>query len=315
MMMKTVGDFRRTLEGCGSGEAGSVCLFSSYFQGTALPYFVRHYLAMLKPHFDRIVFLANDDREIDAESMAWLSGATDAVMLVRNEGYDFGMWQKAVREMGGLSAFSRVALVNDSCICFAPLDDLFRWLDAAGAPAAGMVLSNERFPHLQSYFLVLSDAAIPVVEHHLLSVGVVGAGYADVVRLGELGLSRALQDAGFRLEARYLPPPELLLNATLTCCYKFIDEGMPIIKRRSLRYPLGFVVRHAIKEGVGFHPLHYIRKIRALYPERAEEIDELFAGQFEASLAGSAKLHWRVARYWMVDRLARLRGRVFPARR
>lgn len=290
-----------------------LCLFSSYFAGESLPFFVRYYLRTLRLHFDRIVFLTNDNRPLDDESAAWLAAHVDEILPVRNEGFDFGMWQKAIRHLGGLGGCRRVALVNDSCICFAPLDDFFRWADATDAPAMGMVRSNEIAPHLQSYFMLFSGAALPVVEKHVLGVDVVTAAYDDVVLRGELGLSAALRAAGIPLLARYSPEPDFDLNASFEYCDRFIDDGMPLIKRKMLQYPQGHLVKFAMQNGIGVHPTYYIRKIRARFPARVDELDRLLAGQFVPSRSRALQLARRVIRYWFIIRLERL-GALFLTR-
>lgn len=283
-----------------------LCLFSSYFSSGSLPPHVRYWVAELRRHFDRLVMLTNDDRGLDDESLAYLSGLGVELRFVRNEGYDFGMWQKAVSLVGGFQSFSEVALVNDSCVCFAPLDQFFSWARTSAAPAAAMVKSYEISPHLQSYFLVFSGPAIPVVEAHLRHLDVVSAAYDDVVLRGEIGLSAALLSAGVPLVARYDPGPAFPLNASFACCDRFLDEGMPMIKRKMLHYPLGVQVRYAIENHIGVQPDYYISKIFRLYPERKAEIDVLLRGQFVPSVRGEFQLLRRVLRYWLMIRFERL---------
>lgn len=276
-----------------------VCLYSSYFTQTRLPFFVRFYLEQLMPHFGRIVLLTNDDRALDQESVRWLAERHIELMPVKNEGYDFGMWQKALRRLGDLSACSRLCLANDSCICFAPLTDFFAWVGSSHAEAAGLVTSWEASKHLQSYLLVFSGRAIPVAREHILAMNMVDAAYDDIVGAGELGLSQALLAADIPLASRYAPDRTGSRNPSLLHCAALLDAGMPMIKRRMLNYLPRYLIKHAVTSGLGVSRQFYIARIQALHPGQQALMRQLFADLPPRNLGAEFKLWRQFLKHWL----------------
>lgn len=274
-----------------------VCLYSSYFTQTGLPYFVRVYLEQLLPHFGRIVLLTNDDRALDQESLQWLAARDIELMPVRNEGYDFGMWQKAIRRYPELAQSRCLCLANDSCLCFAPLDDFMAW--ASGTEAAGMVKSREDGEHLQSYLLVFSGRAIPVACQHVLAMNLADAGYDDVVHAGELGLSKSLTDAGIVLQARHLPDRHCDGNPSFLLCSALIDAGMPLIKRRLLNYPPRNLIRQAMDSGQGISRRYYMRRILARHPGQEALVERLFADLQPFDLKAAIRMWRQFLKLWL----------------
>ena len=89
----------------------SICLFSSYFNQQVIPYYIKFYL-----------------EELNSEELSYLHKNKFTLKLVSNEGYDFGMWYKALLEIKS-EEFDRIALVNDSCVLFKSLTATFDWIN------------------------------------------------------------------------------------------------------------------------------------------------------------------------------------------
>jgi lipopolysaccharide biosynthesis protein len=208
----------------------SICLFSSYFQGEALPYYVRFYLENLCPHFTQIVFL-NNRKELNKESKAFLQNKSITTMMVDNEGYDFGMWYKAFKAID-TSAYERVALVNDSCILFKSLDEDFAKINASMADCIGMVISDRYSTHLQSFFLVYNQSLIQTVRDYFFEKGIIND-YRTVIQTYEIGLCKFLLEKGYTVESLYNNSERAFAkNPSFALVTKLIGEGIPLIKKK-----------------------------------------------------------------------------------
>lgn len=276
-----------------------VCLYSSYFTQAKLPYFVRVYLEHLLPHFGRIVLLTNDDRELDHESLEWLRAREIELMPVLNEGYDFGMWQKVIRRYPELTGCRRLCLANDSCLCFAPLDDFMTWASASGTEAAGMVKSWEGAEHLQSYLLVFSGRAIAIATSHISNLAIDIANYDDIVHLGELGLSDALLTAGIPLHARYWDGGKEDGNPSFVHSSTLIEIGMPLLKRKLLINPKRHVIRQAMRSGQGISRRYYLNQLRTRHPGAEAVIARMFAELPQPSLSAKLKTWRQIFKFWL----------------
>lgn len=280
-----------------------VCLYSSYFMQSSLPFFVRFYLEQLRPHFERIVFISNDDRDLDSDSVQWLADGGIELLLVRNEGYDFGMWQKALRALGDVSGLQRLCLSNDSCICFAPLSDFFGWAEAGGYEAAGLIQSKEQSLHLQSYLMVFSGRAVSLISDHILSLKVEGNDREYIVSEGEVGLSKMLLAQGVPLSSYF--DLDVDDNPSLFHCPTLIDMGMPMIKRRIFHYPQRHMIWRAVSLGRGFTRGYYIARVMRMCPEERVRISQLFADLPPRSLRAELKMWRQFLKCWIQLRLGR----------
>lgn len=278
-----------------------VCLYSSYFTQTGLPYFVRVYLEQLLPHFGRIVLLTNDDRALDQESLQWLAARDIELMPVRNEGYDFGMWQKAIRRYPELTQSQRLCLANDSCLCFAPLNDFFTWAANSKAEAAGLVKSYERGEHLQSYLLVITGRAIAVAIQHIEALDLSATSYDTIVNDGEVGLSRSLLASGIPLQAYHTPDHVNTKNPAFVHSVMLIDAGIPLIKRKLLNYTPRFLIRHAVRSGHGISRLYYFQRILAKHPDREAQTRVMFEELPPISLGDRIWMHRQFIKFWLLN--------------
>ncbi|MHB8401040.1 MAG: hypothetical protein ACYDCN_03400 [Bacteroidia bacterium] len=88
----------------------SICFYSSYFTQNYIPYYIKFYLEELEKHFTEIIFLTNEKTLIETD-LTYLKQKNITLKFVSNEGFDFGMWYKAFKELPSLD-YDRVALVN-----------------------------------------------------------------------------------------------------------------------------------------------------------------------------------------------------------
>jgi lipopolysaccharide biosynthesis protein len=250
----------------------SICFFSSYFNQPTIPYFIKFYLENLTPYFSEVVFLTNNNKQLDDESNNFLSERNIKLNYFENEGFDFGMWYKAFG-IYDVNAYDRVGLVNDSCILFRKPDEFFGWLDATDYDYCGMVDSNAISYHLQSYFLIINKKAIPEVAGYFKQHGIV-KDIKEVIKTYEIGMSAYLVDKGLKLGACYSTAnytgefsPMYLLSE------KLIVKGFPLIKKKIILCSFRkeeFLNLMRMK----FHidPRYHIRYIKQLYRSEEEQL-------------------------------------------
>ena len=209
----------------------SICLFSSYFNQTVIPYYIRFYLENLLPHFSEIVFITNE-KSLDQTSLSFLKDKKIQLLYVTNEGYDFGMWYKALQKIDA-TQYKKIAFVNDSSILFTKLDKFIKWCDNNESDYLGISESNAVSKHLQSYFLIVKNNAIPLVINYFNTVGIL-KNIKDVIVNYEIGLSTYLLSNGIKLNA-YIKnenyPGEF--SPYYYFIYKYLEQGSPVIKKKN----------------------------------------------------------------------------------
>lgn len=246
-------------------KSGTV-VFSTWSSSDRLQEYVKFYLAKLLPHFERVDVVTNE-RRIVPEDLQWLKDRGIRLMQVPNGGRDFGMWWRWMMREGRekVESMERLALVNDSCICFGSLDRYFRWaqeaeLDVYGP--AGCMHDEEVFHHIQSYFVMFSQRVLPTIYDHFEATGL-PQGH-DAVNKYEIVLANLARRKGMRTGAMWQTRGPKELNWQVIFYNVIRNAGVPIIKRTLLwrqaehpahrDYPSGchswrdFVLEHAEPE-------------------------------------------------------------------
>lgn len=205
----------------------SICFFSSYFQKNEIPPYVKIYLEELSRHFNEVILITNENQLIDTEIQYLYQNNINYLQVV-NEGFDFGMWYKAMKSYDILQ-YERIGLINDSCILFKSLDETFSWINAVDLDYCGMVSSIEISYHIQSYFIIINKKAIPFVYDYFMKNDI-KENILEVIHCYEVGLSSHLIDQGLKLGAIF--NSTLLANPSFVCIKHLLEQGMPLIKKK-----------------------------------------------------------------------------------
>lgn len=240
-----------------------ICLFSSYFNGSTLPYYVEYYVRELNQHFLKVLFITNQKGE-----GAWkesLNRMNVEVMEVQNEGYDFGMWYKAMLKID-VSTYTELALVNDSCILFRPIGEDMSKIRSMNEDYVGMVLSDRYSPHLQSYFVVAKGKAVPLMLSYFQEHGIVQE-YREVIQTYEIGLSVHMSKNNVGIGTLYNEGfSDYPKNPSFARIEKLIHEGIPMIKKKILyRNFRGLEYYWVIRMNFSTRYWKYIRIIQEKY--------------------------------------------------
>jgi Rhamnan synthesis protein F len=189
-----------TIPGPTAIAADDVCLFAHFDHDGRIDDHVVRYLESLQTTGFRIVFVTAS--RINSSDRQRLARICDDVILRENRGLDFGSWSEAYGRHRG-SIKGRLLLTNDSV--YGPIGNLgltLQRLLAVPADVYGLVECNLTAPHLQSWFLLLENrVAQGDVFAALMSQPFAEMAKADVIKAGEIALSRRLLAAGYRLRA------------------------------------------------------------------------------------------------------------------
>ncbi|MBX7050495.1 MAG: rhamnan synthesis F family protein [Flavobacteriales bacterium] len=298
----------------------ALCLYSSFVTGNDIPFYVRYYLQQLRPHFTKLVYITNE-RSMTEEAKSFLEHEKIDLMFVQNEGYDFGMWGKAL-DVEGAVGWNRIALVNDSCILFKPLDEDFRRINASNADYVGMIISDRYATHLQSFFLVINERAIPVMMEHFKEHGLI-ADYRELIQRYEIGLSQKMINKGMHVmslygnEFRSFPK-----NPSFALVRELIQEGIPLIKKKIVfRNYRGLEYYWVVRMNFDTDYRKYFKMIRQKYADACIDLDKVMIdapkkGHGDILLFATARAVANVLRSipgirWLFHRLVDLYKRYF----
>jgi lipopolysaccharide biosynthesis protein len=271
----------------------SLCLYSSYFTAHSIPYYVRFYLEQLLPHVSKLVFI-NNDKQLTEESLSFLRTKGIEIMMVANEGYDFGMWSKGFTQYNAMN-YQRVVLVNDSCVLFKDLADDFRRINSSDADYIGMVISDRYATHLQSFFLVINEKAISHVASYFNHHGLV-SDYSQVIETYEIGLTQKLMELGLTVESLYNNAHRAYAkNPSFALVPELIDEGIPLLKKKILfRNYRGFEYLWVVRMNFETDYRKHIAQIKGKYPTGLIDFDRVMSeapkqGHLDVRLLSTAR--------------------------
>ncbi len=184
---------------------GEVALFVHYDAVGAVADRVLDTLDRLREAGLSVLFVSNAGALRD-EAMAALRARCAGVLVRRNLGYDFGAMREGLRFWReALAGVRLLVLLNDSVLGpFAPLRPVLDRLDFARADVWGLVGSEQRAPHVQSWFLAVGRRALDDAAWARFWAGVRPVrSKAWVVGRSEVGFSRAMRRAGLRVAAAW----------------------------------------------------------------------------------------------------------------
>jgi lipopolysaccharide biosynthesis protein len=207
----------------------SVCLFASYVNGVGLPSYSKIYLLELKKHCTRLIYIHSN--ELDSVSILFLKENSIEILKVSNEGFDFGQWQKALVNIN-LPDYEQLCLVNDSCILFAPLDNVFKWFNTNSIDFGGLTESIIPQKHLQSYFLLFNKSTFKDLKYFFETTKA-SNDIHQIIKDFEIGLSQYLISENYSCGA-------FLSNDGYNgefapyyqCIESHINQGSPMIKKK-----------------------------------------------------------------------------------
>jgi len=218
------------LEGININTGKAICFFASYFKGETIPYYIKVYLQELKKYFPELIFLVSNEK-IAENDLTFLSQNNISLQKEKNEGYDFGMWYKAMQHHD-ISNYETVAFVNDSSVLFSSLTKFVSWAATEKADVLGMTESYSVSHHIQSYFLWFKKPALPFVKDYFQKQGI-QKDLDSVIKVYEIGLSTEILNKGLKIAA-FVSNNDY--KGEFAPYYHCIDshllQGIPMIKKK-----------------------------------------------------------------------------------
>lgn len=188
-------------------------LYASYQESESLPGYVRYALAGLAQTGFPVVYLTNE-RDLDADSHAFLDSHHIELFFTVNRGYDFGMWRRYLQYVAKFrkESWDRLVLINDSIVYYQNrFHSMFSRAEASDADAVSLTQNEEYRHHLQSFFLYLKPRAIQTLLEHF-ERNPETSGFYDTVRVMEVGFSGLMQDKGLKLDALYTTKDRIIFS-------------------------------------------------------------------------------------------------------
>lgn len=229
----------------------SLCVFTHYSRYSFVPHYVRIYLRELSHHFDHVIFVASSETIRQKETYQEQNIST---LLVKNEGYDVGMFYKAFMTINP-NEYSQIACINDSNILFNKLHPVFEWSKNHLFDFWGLIDSHEKpwfssHPdsyHIQSHFIVFNRKAIDKLPDFFRTLDFdriyeekdAAKLRQTVINNWEIGLSRFLISKGLKYGS-YIDSQSFSnefysgkkLNVTHKLYHELIRSGYPLIKKK-----------------------------------------------------------------------------------
>ena len=207
--------------------------------GTVRPDTARYIAELAEAGFS--VAIVSNGVPIRPDVAATLTGA--AIFLNRrNIGIDFGAWRMAMRALSlPKNDTKRILLINDGVYGpLVPLAPLLARMSPDAADLWGLTDSWERGHHLQSYFLLANASVIhSSVWSSFWKWMIPLPSKRWMVGRYEIGLSRRIRRAGFRVRALFpyetVVPDGSVANPTLGGWQALLTAGFPFLKRELLR--------------------------------------------------------------------------------
>lgn len=142
----------------------TLCIFMHYSNSLFIPQYVLIYLSELSNYFNEVILVTNE-RVIDNDYL--VHNQNISLVMVKNEGYDFGMFYKVFKSIDP-SEYLQIACINDSNVLFNNLNPIFEWGKSQNLDFWGLIDSYQKpwFSthhdnyHIQSHFLVFNRKAI-----------------------------------------------------------------------------------------------------------------------------------------------------------
>jgi hypothetical protein len=212
-------------------------------------------------HFDETVLITNN-KTLLGEDEQFLIENKIRLMLVTNEGFDFGMWYKAFNDIT-TQGYDRIGLINDSCILFKNLDEVFDIINKSDWDYCGILDTVQISYHLQSYFIIINKHAIKYVDAYFKKNGII-KNFDETIQKYEVGISKYILDQNLKTGSVFSYKINFTnRNPSYFSIEELLSLGFPIIKKKIIfgdyrKKDYLYLKYHRFN----FNPKHYINIIR-----------------------------------------------------
>ncbi len=199
-------------------------------RGEAAPHLLRQ-LDELGAQFDDVVLATT----VDLTPQAADAISARATLVRRaNYGHDFGSWRDGLERNDWAQGYDELLLTNDSYVgFFRPLGEIIRTMSARPVEFWGITRTARHSPHVQSYFLhFTSEALHSQAFRSFWTDSKPATDRQSAIQLQEVGISRAMVDAGYRFDSYFTPTRGERLRA--------VRRGVHWLRKRRRQFPARF---------------------------------------------------------------------------
>ncbi|MFN4313885.1 MAG: rhamnan synthesis F family protein [Chitinophagaceae bacterium] len=218
-----------------------LCLFAHYNPNRVVYAATFHYIEALTKVGVRVVFISNSEIITDSRRKLLAFVKADDIYIRENKGNDFGAWSWWFKKYSDDYEFDNLILTNDSLFGpVKPLKPILLHFEGLDFDWWGLCESNSPIKHVQSFFLCFSKLVVHSDGFkRVLMQDFDRMTRDEIIKNGELLLSKALFDAGFRYDvyckidtARFDPAFIESRNPTHFFWIELINScGFPFIKK------------------------------------------------------------------------------------
>lgn len=207
----------------------TICLFACHFKNKQIPLYIKLYLQEIAKHTDRIILINCEPVSLESDQK-FLDVNNIELFLQANQGHDFGSWMKALENIN-TKEYDQFILANDSCILTQTLGRFMNWLEASSLDFAGLINSNERKYHIQSYFTVYSQKGLEVLQQQFKKHGLI-SDKRKLIKTYEIGLSQQQIKAKNKLGTFVEVPKSNSDNPLFHQTLSLIKSKFPLVKKQ-----------------------------------------------------------------------------------
>lgn len=215
-----------------------IALFASHFLGNSIPSYIKVYLKELLNTQSKTWLIHTGDK-LSEEELKWLKSEQIHLINRSNKGHDFGSWQYAISQID-VNSFETFILANDSCFCTQPLTDLIHWFETSPTDFGGLINSNERQYHIQSFLMVMNIKGMMILQKSFKKNGII-TDKKKLIKAYEIGLTKLQQKAKNKVNSFIEIPKSNKDNPMFHQTLQQIDTGFHLVKKQLV---LGILSTH-----------------------------------------------------------------------
>lgn len=206
-----------------------IALFASHFQGKIIPLYVKLYLQeLLNTNSD--TWLIHTGEELEDADLQWLASNKIELLGRSNYGHDFGSWQDALLQID-IKPFETFILANDSCFCTQPLTEVVKWFESSDTDFGGLINSNERQYHIQSFFIMMNKKGMEVLLKAFGKYGFI-TDKNQLIKKYEVGLTKLQQKSKSKVNSFLEIPAANKDNPMFHQTLQLIENQFPLVKKQ-----------------------------------------------------------------------------------
>ena len=220
-----------------------IAVFAHFDKEENIRDYVVYYLKELKKFCSKIIFVS--DSNIKDEEKQKIVDFCEYIEAKKHNEYDFGSYKRGflyLKSKNLLDSVDELIFANDSCYApVFPFDNMFKKMqqkkcDFWGITKNDFDIDDNKFVHLQSYFIVLKKQ---VFNSEIFCKFISGVKHEDdkfdVVRKYEQGLTKILEEAGYKFDF-YSKDYKVKCPHILAWKELIVDDKSPFLKANVIRF-------------------------------------------------------------------------------